>query len=143
MPRRLSTDEHGFTMVELLVVILLVGILAMIALPSFIGQRSKGHDADAQAMLRTAQLALRTYETDHDTFAATRADLTDIEPAIGEASTDFDVDGTTVTFEITERSSSGTDFTLARSASGEVKRTCTVPGRGLCKATPDAAGNRW
>jgi type IV pilus assembly protein PilA len=136
-------DARGFTMVELLVVILLVGILMMIALPSFIGQRPKGHDAEAQATIRTAQIALRTYEIDHDTFSATRADLEEIEPSLHGATTGFTVSGTASTFTITEHSASGTDFTLERAAGGTMKRTCTVPSRGLCRSTADAAGNRW
>jgi type IV pilus assembly protein PilA len=143
MPRRTTTGQRGFTMVELLVVLLLLGIVMMIALPSFIGQRTKGHDAEAHATIRTAQLALRTFETDHDTFDATRADLEKIEPTITGATSGFDVSGTKTTFRITEHSASGTDFTLERDAAGITTRTCTVPGRGLCKATPDAAGNRW
>lgn len=130
-------------MVELLVVVLLLGIIALIALPSFLGQRPKAHDAEARAMIRAAQLALRTYETDHDTFNATRAALEAIEPAIGDASSGFAVSGTATTYRITEHSDSGTDFTLARDASGIVTRTCTSPGRGLCRAAPDADGNRW
>ena len=63
-------------------------------------------------MVRSAQIALRTYETDHDTFAATRADLERIEPSIGEAAGDFTVSGTATTFTISERSASGTLFTL-------------------------------
>jgi type IV pilus assembly protein PilA len=143
MSRRPTTDERGFTMVELLVVLLLLGILAMIALPSFLGQRDKGHDNEAQTMVRTAHLALKTYETDHDTFDTDRDELETIEPAIGEATADFAVHGTRTTFEVTERSHSGTVFTLELEASGKTKRTCDDPGRGLCRATADADGNRW
>jgi type IV pilus assembly protein PilA len=137
------SDSRGFTMVELLVVILLLAILAVIALPSFIGQRSKGQDTDAQTMIRSAQIALRTYETDHDTFDVTRADLERIEPAIASATADFDVSGTATTYTITEHSKSDTTFTLTRNASGTTKRTCSIPGRGLCRTTADADGNRW
>jgi type IV pilus assembly protein PilA len=143
MAHRSITDDRGFTMVELLVVVLMVSILALIALPSFIGQRTKGHDAEAHAIIRTAQLAVRTYETDHDTFNATRADLEAIEPTIGEATGGFAVSGTATTYKITEHSASGTDFTLERDASGTITRSCTVHGRGLCKANADADGNRW
>jgi len=137
-------DARGFTLVELLVVLLLLGILAMIALPSFIGQRAKGQDSEAESMVRTAHTALRTYEMDHDTFDATRADLEEIEPAIGEASAAFDVvDGTTTTFTIIERSDSDTVFTLTRDGSGRMTRGCSPASRGLCRSAVDADGNRW
>jgi prepilin-type N-terminal cleavage/methylation domain-containing protein len=136
-------DARGFTLVELLVVLLILGILATIAMPGFIGQRLKAQDAEAQSMVRTATTALRTHELDHDTFNATRSDLENIEPAIGEASGDFHVEGTALTFTIRERSVSGTDFTLTRDSDGKTTRTCSVPGRGLCRAALDADGNRW
>ena len=132
MPRRSITDERGFTLVEVLVVVLMLAILAMIALPAFLGQRDKGQDTEAQSMVRTALVALRTYDTDHHTFDVEREDLERIEPAIGEATAHFDVDGTDTSFEITERSASGTEFTITRADDGTVTRTCGVPGHGLC-----------
>jgi type IV pilus assembly protein PilA len=141
--RTVLRDERGFTLVELLVVILILGILAAIALPAFLTQRDKGHDVRARSTIRTAQTALRTYEIDNDTFNATRADLEAIEPSIGEASGDFTVVGTVDTFTINERSVSGTDFTLTRDSDGKMTRTCSAPARGLCRASLDADGNRW
>jgi prepilin-type N-terminal cleavage/methylation domain-containing protein len=126
------TGERGFTMVELLVVILIIGILAMIALPAFIGQRMKGEDTDAQTTVRTVATALATYHTDHNTYDATRAELVAIEPAVGAASLQLDVVGTDDAYTITERSGSDTEFTLRRESDGEIRRSCTIPGRGLC-----------
>jgi len=139
--RRL-TDARGFTLVELLIVILIIGILAAIALPAFLNQREKAQDTEAKTALRTAQTAIAVHHMDAESYAATEADLTAIEPTLNEAR-NLVVSGTVSTFSISEESATGTTFTVSRDALGVKLRDCDAPGEGLCSATADAGGNRW
>ena len=70
-----AQDEKGFTLIELLVVILIIGILAAIALPAFLGQRSRAQDTEAKSAVREAQTAMETYYTDNQNYVADKADL--------------------------------------------------------------------
>src|SRR2546425_11049495 len=65
---RLRRDERGFTLIELMVVVLIIAILIAIAIPTFLGARKRAQDRGAQSNLRNGLTASKTFYTDNDTY---------------------------------------------------------------------------
>jgi prepilin-type N-terminal cleavage/methylation domain-containing protein len=64
-----TRDESGFTLVELLVVVVIIGVLSAIALPSLAAQSKKGKVAALKSALRNAAVVQEQLATDNGQYA--------------------------------------------------------------------------
>lgn len=134
--RRMAKEEEGFTLIELMVVILIIAILMAIAIPTFLGAQKRAQDRGAQSNLRNALTAAKTIATDNSgTFMNGGAAITAADMLAAEASLDFtavaaDVETVGKIVVVTEaaganivfynKSASGTYFCIAATSTGTV-----------------------
>lgn len=77
--RGLSRDE-GFTLIELMVVVMIIAVLIAIAIPSFLGFRKSAQDRSAQSETRNVLLAEKAFWLEAGDYTETAGDITALEP---------------------------------------------------------------
>lgn len=116
-------QSKGFTIVELLIVIVIIGILATIGFVSFASAQNKAKKSKAQSITAQVKSKLGEYYTDNNAYPKDKADLTTYLNANGAGSTatEFNATGNPYTYSTTpaDCTSAGNDctsFTLGATA---------------------------
>jgi prepilin-type N-terminal cleavage/methylation domain-containing protein len=65
---RLVSAEHGFTMIELLIVVVIVGILLTVSVVALVGFRGRSNDTVAKANVRAIVPAIESYYSDYHAY---------------------------------------------------------------------------
>ncbi|MGI8794106.1 MAG: type II secretion system protein [Acidimicrobiales bacterium] len=141
---RRNREDEGFTLIELMVVVLIIAILLAIAIPTFLGARDRANDRAAQSSLRNALTAAKTIFTDNQSYAsADPAGLLLVEPSLtylatgttSETFKEVSVDGAAVSaWYGASKSKSGICYQI-KDASGASGGTTYRKGSATCSAT--------
>ena len=84
---RRERDDEGFTLIELMVVLLIIAILMAIAIPTFLGARNTANARASQSNLTNALTAEQTYWTNNQSFTASPTALAGIEASLNWSTT--------------------------------------------------------
>jgi type IV pilus assembly protein PilA len=135
IPARIQSEESGFTLIELLVVILIIGILAAIALPNFLGQRTKAQDSSAKSDARNMVSQLESCYTDNNTYTGTGQFSSCLGSAtglsLGTSNGQVEVQSPSDnSYTVVAHSKSGNTFTITKASDGTTTRSCAVGSGG-------------
>ncbi|MCX7845267.1 MAG: type II secretion system GspH family protein [Dictyoglomaceae bacterium] len=138
--------EKGFTLIELMVVIVIIAILAAVALPNFMGATEKARESAVRSAVKTIQTSLEMYATDNQGYYPTATQFTSTTfkgylpgrefPKNPSTNQPYTFGTATGTAESTENAykiryeSDGTTYTITGFAKDNIKTVIQVSSQG-------------
>ena len=129
-----ARQADGFSLPEVLVVMLIIGVLAAIVIPLFLSTTNKANDVQAKELARNAQTAAESYASDH---GGGYTNLSPAEAAVEDrtiatvASTQHAylsaASGSEDEYTLTATATDGDELTIVRASNGAVTRSCHSP----------------
>jgi type IV pilus assembly protein PilE len=135
--------QHGFNLIELMIVVAIIGIIAAIAYPSYTEQVRKSRRADCSGALTSLGSAMERYFTVNSTYEGAADGGADTgEPAV--FATQCPVDGGTTTYNLTISAANASTYTVQAAPAGKQTEdkcgTLTLTGTGLKGVTGASTG---
>ncbi len=129
-----NAGEDGFSLIELFVVCLIIGILCAIAIPQFLSQSSKAKESSAKELARTAETTAEQIATENEGSyeSVTTTELNRDEPTLPIETSESHAYISAAThapdeFSVTATATDGDELTISRSSTGAITRTCRSP----------------